>query len=225
LSGDPSKRSQLEASTRHVGTEEPHEQLDQVVGDWAAATLSLGHVLPADRVQSALSALFEHNFLTDFSAHHNCTRTYALNDGAGLLMCRWPQGGRPDISFPYADEVMSGFAYQAAAHMISMGLVDEGLTVVKAIRERHDGVKRNPYNEFECGNHYARTMANWSVYEELCGYRFDLTDRDAAVNDHGFAVDPVLDRDPFRCFWITDDAWGVYEQAGGEEQIDVRYEN
>jgi len=35
--------------------------------------------------------------------------------------------------------------------------------VVKAIRDRHDGLKRNPFNEPECGHNYARSMASWNV--------------------------------------------------------------
>jgi len=192
--------------------------IDQLVGQWNAEMVGLGELLPEERVRSSLQALFEHNFLEDFSAHHNTSRTYALNDDAGLLMCTWPRDGQPEVPFPYSEEVMSGFAYQVAAHMIYEGFVDEGLTLVKAIRDRHDGVRRNPWNEFECGNHYARTMASWSVYEALCGYEFDLTGRDEEVNDHGFRVDPAIDVDEFQCFWVTGDEWGTYNWSSTEDE-------
>lgn len=201
--------------------------IDQVVGDWFARMEDLGETLPDARVTDALQALFEHNFLAEFSGHHNCNRTYALNDDAGLLMCTWPRGGRPRISFPYCDEVMSGFAYQAAAHMIEAGLIDEGLTVTNAIRERHDGVKRNPWNEFECGNHYARTMANWAVYEAFCGYDVDLTGRTDEMNEYGFTADPVVvPADGFTGFWITNEAWGTYELDADveDESVEMLYE-
>ena len=74
---------------------------------------------------------------------------------AGLLLCTWPEGGRPALPFPYADEVWTGIEYQVAAHLIYEGWVDEGLQIVEAVRARHDGVRRNPWNEVECGNHYA----------------------------------------------------------------------
>ena len=193
---------------------------DQVVGQWNAEMLGLGELLPDERVRSSLDSLFEHNFIADFSAHHNTNRTYALNDDAGLLMCTWPRDGQPEIPFPYSEEVMTGYEYQAAAHMIYQGLVDEGLTIVKAIRDRHDGVRRNPWNEFECGNHYSRAMANWSVYEALCGYKFDLTDRSDELNNHGFGVDPMIDSDEFQCFWITGDEWGTYSQSSASSKPD-----
>ena len=46
--------------------------------------------------------------------------------------------------------------------MIFQGLDDEALTVIKAIRNRHEGLKRNPFNEPECGHNYARSMASWN---------------------------------------------------------------
>jgi len=38
-----------------------------------------------------------------------------------------------------------------------------GVIMVRAVRERHDGVKRSPWNEAECGNHYARSLAETSI--------------------------------------------------------------
>ncbi len=47
-------------------------------------------------------------------------------------MASWPHGDRPRVPFPYWDEVMTGFEYQAAAHMIYEGLVEEGLEIIVA---------------------------------------------------------------------------------------------
>jgi hypothetical protein len=54
--------------------------------------------------------------------------------------------------------------------MISRGLVTEGLRVVESVRRRHDGEKRNPWNEAECGSHYARAMAAWGPLLVLTGF-------------------------------------------------------
>ena len=107
-------------------------------------------------------AVFRHNFRDDFYGHHNPHRVFALNDDRGLLICTWPRGGRPRRSLTYAFECMIGFEYQVGAHLIYEGYLREGLAVCKAVRDRHDGRRRNPYNEFECGSHYARAMANYS---------------------------------------------------------------
>lgn len=94
--------------------------------------------------------------------------------------------------------------------MIYEGMIEEGLTVVKSIRDRHDGIKRNPWSEFECGSHYARSMANWSVYEAPAGYSVGLTGQSDAIPDRGFRFDPVPNEDDFVGFWTTDEAWGTY---------------
>ena len=60
------------------------------------------------------------------------------------------------------NEVMTGFEYVAAAEMIFQGMDADAVKVVKAVRDRHDGLKRNPYSEPECGHNYARSMASWN---------------------------------------------------------------
>jgi uncharacterized protein (DUF608 family) len=194
---------------------------DQLLGQWYATALDLENVLPSEHVRRALESIYNHNFRTDLSEHVNYQRTYALNDESGLVLCSWPDGGQPDYPFVYSDEVWTGIEYQVASHLIGEGLVEKGLELVRTVRQRHDGQKRNPWDEFECGNHYARAMASWAVYEALCGLSVDLTGRRDDINEHGFSVDPALDGEGFRCFWITGESWGIYDDNEG---IDVLYE-
>ena len=67
----------------------------------------------------------------------------------------------------------TGIEYQVATHLVYEGLVDEGLDVVRAVRDRHDGLRRNPWNEVECGNHYARSLASWGLLLALSGADYD----------------------------------------------------
>jgi non-lysosomal glucosylceramidase len=71
--------------------------------------------------------------------------------------------GRPVVPLRYCDEVWTGVEYQVAAHCFYEGLDDEGLAIVRGVRERYDGNRRNPFNEIECGDHYVRAMAGWSL--------------------------------------------------------------
>jgi uncharacterized protein (DUF608 family) len=182
---------------------------DQLLGQTLAHLTDLGHVLPADHVRSAVGAIYRHNFRSDFTGYHSVQRTYALNDDRGLVLCSWPRGGRPRIPFVYSDEVWSGIEYQVATNLIYEGLVDEGLEIVRAVRERHDGVRRNPWNEVECGNHYARSMASWGVLVALSGLSWDARTRSLRLAPHAAATDGGT----ARLFLSTASGWGEVELA------------
>jgi len=178
---------------------------DQMIGQWFAHLVGLGYLFDRDHVRSAIKAVFDHNWRTDFWEHANPQRIYALNDECGLLLCSWPRGERPEFPFVYSDEVWCGIEYQVASHLIYEGFVDEGLSIVKGTRARHDGRRRNPWNEFECGSHYARSLASWSVLTALSGFSFN-----APQKTIGFA--PRLYVDDWIAFWSIGTGWGTYSQ-------------
>ncbi|QDZ15969.1 GH116 family glycosyl-hydrolase [Humibacter ginsenosidimutans] len=180
---------------------------DQLFGQTLAHLVGLGHILPADHVRSAVEAIHRHNFRRGFDAYASVQRTYALNDEEGLVLCTWPNGGRPHIPFVYSDEVWTGIEYQVATHLIYEGLVDEGLEIVRATRARHDGIRRNPWNEAECGNHYARSMASWGVLLALTG-----ADWDAPGGRLRFAPARAVFRDGrVRIPFTAGTGWGVID--------------
>jgi non-lysosomal glucosylceramidase len=183
---------------------------DHLLGQWFAQVVGLGDLLPPEKVKSALAAIFRHNFRHDLSAHESVQRVYALNEEGGLLLCTWPHGGRPRYPFPYADEVWTGIEYQVAAHLMYEGMIDEGLQIVQAVRARHDGAKRNPWNEFECGHHYARAMSSWSLILALSGHYYH------AAEGH-LAFSPRISQADFRCFFTAGTGWGVFAQRYEED--------
>ncbi|MDI7274499.1 MAG: GH116 family glycosyl-hydrolase [Anaerolineae bacterium] len=187
---------------------------DQLIGQWLAHVVGLGYLFDPEHVRRAVESIFRHNWRPDLWEHANCQRVYALNDEAGLLLCTWPRGGRPAFPFPYSDEVWCGIEYQVASHLVYEGLVDEGLAIVRAARDRHDGVRRNPWNEMECGSHYARSLASWSLLTALSGFSFDLT-----RGTIGFA--PRLAGAEFRTFWSVDTGWGTYSQRQEGDAIEA----
>ncbi len=177
---------------------------DHLLGAWFARVVGLGDVLPADELRKAVKAIHARNFRSDLREHHSVQRVYGINDEAGLLLCTWPNGGRPAYPFPYADEIWTGIEYQVAAHLLYEGWVDEGLEIVRAVRDRHNGAKRNPWNEPECGHHYARAMSSWSLLLALSGYHYN-----AAEGLLQFA--PLISDEPFRSLFTAGSAWGVVE--------------
>lgn len=155
---------------------------DQLLGQWWAHMLDLGYLYPADRVKTALRSIFRYNFRRDFRGFRQSPRRYVLDDEAGLLMCTWPGGDRPDPFILYADEVWTGIEYEVAGLMIYEGLIEEGLAIVKAARDRYDGRVReglnsgpggNPFNELECGKFYARALSSWSILLAAQGAVYD----------------------------------------------------
>jgi uncharacterized protein (DUF608 family) len=183
---------------------------DQLLGQYLATFAGLGHILDSSHVREALHSIYTFNFKRSLRSFPNVQRVYALNDEGGLLLCSWPHGDRPVLPFVYSDEVWTGIEYQVAASLLAHGLVKEGLDVVRAVRGRYDGARRNPWDEEECGHHYARAMSSWALLLALSGYRYDGVSQEIAFG-------PVEKRDDFRSFWSCGSGWGTVsvKQQGG----------
>ncbi len=190
---------------------------DQMLGQWIASICRLGYLFEAENVRSALRSVFRYNWLPDLEEHANPQRIYALNDEAGLLMCTWPRGNRPLVPTRYCDEVWTGIEYQVASHLAMEGMIEEALCIVKGTRERHDGRRRNPWDEPECGSHYARAMSSWGLILALSGYFYD--GRKALMQ-----FDPRMEQRDFRVFWSTGSGWGTFGQRFGVRSADITLE-
>ena len=156
--------------------------VDQLVGQYLAHTAGLGYVLDRDNVQTTLRSIMKYNYIDNFNEHFNTFRSFGLGDESGLLMASYPHGDLLDFPFPYYTEIMTGFEYSTAAHMIYEGQVEAGLKVFQAIRDRYDGHKRNPFNEGEYGHRYARAMAAWAGLLAYTGFHYSAVDKSMAFN-------------------------------------------
>ena len=183
---------------------------DQLLGQTWAHLVGLGYLFPEAHVKQAVHSIFANNFLQTFCFHPNVQRTYALNHEQGLVLCTWPSGDRPRLPFPYSDEVWTGIEYQVATHLIYEGFIDEAMQIVKATRDRHDGIRRNPWNEVECGHHYMRSMASYGLLVALSGFEFDLPH--GCIDFH-----PRIHPDQFQCFFSTGECWGIFRQTRDAE--------
>lgn len=180
--------------------------IDQVLGQWHANLCGLGEIYNPDMVKSALKSIYKYNFIPTMRNFHNPCRLFCLNDEAGTVMCAYPEGVRvPKIPVPYCQECMTGFEYQVAEHMISEGLVEEGMRLVKSVRDRYDGEKRNPFSELECGSNYARSMASFGLLPIFSGFEFDLP--------HGvIGFNPKREENQdFKCFFSIATGFGSVE--------------
>ncbi len=205
----------LMAGMGSADTEKPDFQvgdgclIDQLAGQTLADIAGLGSLLNDKHVEQTLRSLLKYNYKRSLHTHESVQRVYALNDEAALVICDYGKGKRPLIPFPYFAEVMTGFEYTAAVLMLHRGMIDEGVEVIRNIRRRYDGERRNPWNEAECGHHYARAMASWAAIPALSGFSFHAA-------EHRLAVDPKINADKFRTFWSTANGWGEFSHTLGE---------
>ncbi len=173
--------------------------VDQLVGQLLAHVSGLGYLVDEGNVKQTLSSIMRHNFQENMYGHFNHMRSYVLNDESALLMATYPRGDRPARPFPYYNEVMTGFEYTAAIGMLYEGNIENGLKCIAAIRDRYDGQKRNPFDEAECGHHYARAMVSWAAILALTGFQY------SAVDQRIRFTTPDRDR---RYVWSSGYAWG-----------------
>ncbi len=190
-------------------TEKPEYQVgggclaDQLIGQYLAEVGGIVPLVSPENIRRTLRSIYRYNYKPTLKDHDNVERTYALNDEAAVVVCDYGKAERPEIPFPYYAEAWTGQEYLVAALMMNWGMVKEGVECVENIRSRYDGEKRNPWDEPECGHHYARAMSSWSTIGALSGFRFD------GVNAAVVAA-PRISRDNFRCFWATGTGWGTF---------------
>ena len=185
---------------------------DQLLGQWQAHVCGLGDVLDPAKARSAVAAVHRYNFRDALRDVASVQRAFGFQDEAGLLLCSWPRGGRPAQPFVYSDEVWTGIEYQVAAHLIYEGLADEALQIVNAVRARYDGERRNPWDEIECGHHYARALSSWSLIQALSGARYSAVDRSLTFAPKAGVT---------RVFVAAGNAWGTATFDGSAVTLDI----
>lgn len=204
-------------------------EIDQVMGQSWAFQVGLPRVLPEAETRAALASLWRYNFTPDVGPYREAYkpgRWYAMPGEAGLLMCTFPRAGwdyaqargkGADWAAGYFNECMNGFEYQVAGHMLWEGMLTEGLAVTRAVHDRYHASRRNPWNEVECGDHYARSMASYGVFLAACGYAYDGP-RGA------LAFAPRLGPDHFQAAFTAAHGWGRFEQSRSAAEMRVTLE-
>jgi uncharacterized protein (DUF608 family) len=182
--------------------------VDQLIGQYMARVCGLGYLLEPSNVGKTLSSIMKYNHSEGMYKHFNCMRSFALGDESALLMASYPKE-RPKNPFPYFTEVMTGFEYTAAVGMLYEGQTEEGLKCIQNIRERYDGLKRSPFDEAECGHHYARAMASWAAVLAVTGFNYSGVEKSMTFADKDGTF-----------FWSNGYAWGscsIKQSTGGKK--------
>ena len=188
--------------------------IDQLLGQWHADLLGLGDIFNRTAVDVALGNMMKNNYKETMRDHVNPWRIFAYGDEAGSVICDYPAGKpKPAIPVPYFGETMTGFEYSFAGLLLSRGRIEDGLRVIRAVRDRFNGEKRNPWNEFECGSNYARSMASYAFLPILSGFAFDLP--------HGHLGFSPYRTDRFKAPWSLEGAWGEFSVDGEAVTLSV----
>jgi non-lysosomal glucosylceramidase len=180
--------------------------VDQLLGQYLAELCGLGPLVDSKKIRKTLESIYRYNYKRDLYDHDSVQRIFALNDEAAIVICDYGRGKRPAMPFPYFAEVMTGFEYATAVHMIFAGMAREGVECIENIRRRYDGERRNPWDEAECGHHYARAMASWSAIPALSGFRYHGGEKSLEAR-------PRVGEGKFTCFWSTATGWGAFSQS------------
>ena len=183
---------------------------DQLFGQTWAHLNGLGLIYPKDNVKRALQSIWNYNWAPQVGVQtnlHKPERVYANPNEAGLLICTWPHNPHMgEDGVRYRDEVWTGIEYQVATNMIYDGMTNEGVSIVKGLADRYDPAKHNPWNEIECGDHYARAMASWGVLIALEDFYFNGPEKIIGFN-------PKIQADHFSGFFTGAEGWGNLTQT------------
>lgn len=197
--------------------------IDQVYGQAWAHQVGLGRVLDKAKTISALKALWKYNFTPDVGPYiktHKGGRPYALAGEGGVIMNTnpanepKPYGESVTWQLGYFHECMSGFEHQVAAHMMAEGMIQEALILTRAVHDRYHAAKRNPFNEIECSDHYARAMASYGTFITACGFEY-----------HGpsgyIAFAPRISASDFKAPFTAAEGWGSFSQQAAKTYLNA----
>ncbi len=190
---------------------------DQLFGQGWAHHVGLGYIYPPENVNKALQSVWKYNWAPDigpYNVNHKPERWFASPGEPGLFTCTWPKSPYIAEGVRYKNEIWTGIEYQVAGHMVWEDMLDEALAICYGIEQRYHPAKHNPYNEVECGDHYARAFASWGVYTALAGYEYH-----GPKGHLGFA--PAITHEDFRAAFTCAEGWGTFSQKRkGKTQIE-----
>jgi hypothetical protein len=179
-------------------------------GQGWAHQVGLGYLYPEEAVKKTLESIWKYCWAPDIGPQnraHKPERWFAYPGEAGLFTCTWPKSKHQGPkSTRYRNEIWTGIEYQVAGHMAWEGMVTEALAICRGIHERYHPSKHNPWNEVECGDHYARALASWGVLIGLSGFEYH-----GPNGRIGFA--PRITPDDFRCAFTAAEGWGSLSQS------------
>jgi len=172
---------------------------DQLSGEWYTGQMGLGHSVPREKILGALAAVHKYNYSPEF----------------GLINASYPKGRKPRFRTHQnlqAAGNWTGIEYANAALMIEMGMIEEGLAVLRSVHDRYVRSGRR-WNHVECGDHYFRAMSSWTTMLALTGFRVDIPGGKVSF-------DPKIDG--LAAPWFASTGYGLIQSKKNSIELDCR---
>ena len=159
----------------------------QLDAQWYCHLLGIGSYVPADKEQKVLKQVWEHNY----------------SEEGGLINASYPEGRIPTL-YTYenvqVESNWSGIEYAMVSMYLENGYLKEAGELAANIDGRYMQAGRI-FNHEECGGHYYRPMAAWTIMQSLAGLRLD-------VPRHRWTLRPC--RQEIEVPWFTPEGYGIF---------------
>ncbi len=175
---------------------------DQLDGAFFAHVLGLDGILPEERIQTALDAIWRYNY----------------SEENGLVNASCPPGKHATLhTFRNCQGLAnwSGIEYLMAAFFIMKGRYAHGLRLVENVWNRHLRLGQ-VWNHAECGDHYYRPLSSWWLLQALGGVSVQGAEKVLLLSDAAVGG-------PFRCPWFSAAGYGTLCGGQGYRKLTCLY--
>lgn len=173
---------------------------DQLISQWAAHQLALGHLYDEKKIKTALKNIIKMNF----------------RKWQGLRNCQWPQDKffhdiHKDIWVDQANTCWTGVELAFVALLLYENLYDEAMLIIKTLDDRY---RKNGmyFDHQEFGGHYFRPMSAWSIVNALLGLGYD---------HENIVFSPKLTKNKFSLFFAAKESYGLYKETKNSIEINI----